>query len=105
MVHQAPKRWKVHNRSALISALMEHGRQVTFLDGDVVRTHLSKGLGFSREDRETTYRGIRNHVGEAMRAGGFIEVLVNTPVEICEQRDPKGFYSNARRGLIKNFTG
>src|SRR5204863_1251893 len=81
----------------LIAALMEHGRQVTFLDGDVVRTHLSKGLGFSREDRDTNilrigfvasevvrhhgiaicaavspYRSIRNQVRGMVRSGGFI---------------------------------
>ena len=110
--------------------LMEHGRQVTILDGDVVRTHLSKGLGFSREDRDTNivrigyvaseivrhhgavicaavspYRETRNRVRAMMRNDAFIETFVDTPVEICEQRDVKGFYGKARAGVIKGFTG
>ncbi len=110
--------------------LMEHGRQVTILDGDVVRTHLSKGLGFSREDRDinilrigyvaseivrhhgavicaavSPYRETRNRVRAMMRNGAFIETFVDTPVEICEQRDVKGFYGKARAGVIKGFTG
>jgi sulfate adenylyltransferase len=116
--------------SALIPMLMEHGRQATVLDGDVVRTHLSKGLGFSKDDRDTNilrigfvageiarhngtvicaaispYRSTRN---EARRMAGedrFIEVWVNTPLEICEERDIKGLYAKARRGEIKGFTG
>ena len=109
---------------------MERGRQVTLLDGDVVRTHLSKGLGFSREDRDANvrrigfvaseivrhggiaicaavspYRTARNDVRNLMEKGQFIEVYVNTPLEICEQRDVKGMYAKARRGEIKGFTG
>ena len=110
--------------------LMEHGRQVSLLDGDVVRTHLSKGLGFSREDRDTNilrigfvaaeiahhggavicaavspYRATRNQVRAMMRPGHFIETFVDTPVDVCEQRDVKGFYAKARAGEIKDFTG
>jgi len=110
--------------------LMEQGRQVTVLDGDVVRTHLSKGLGFSREDRDTNilrigyvaseivrhhgavicaavspYRETRDRVRAMMRKDAFIETFVDTPVEICEQRDVKGFYGKARAGVIKGFTG
>jgi sulfate adenylyltransferase len=110
--------------------LMRYGRQVTVLDGDVVRTHLSKGLGFSPEDRDTNilrigfvaseivrhngaaicaavspYRATRNQVRGMMREGGFIEVYVNSPVEVCEQRDVKGFYARARAGELKGFTG
>jgi len=110
--------------------LMEHGRQITVLDGDVVRTHLSKGLGFSREDRDVNilrigyvaseivrhhgvvicaavspYRETRNRVRAMMRNDAFIETFVDTPVEICEQRDVKGFYGKARAGQIKGFTG
>jgi sulfate adenylyltransferase len=110
--------------------LMEHGRSVTVLDGDVVRTHLSKGLGFSREDRDTNivrigyvaseivrhhgavicaavspYRETRDRVRAMMRKDAFIETYVDTPVGICEQRDVKGFYGKARAGLIKGFTG
>jgi sulfate adenylyltransferase len=110
--------------------LMEHGRQVTLLDGDVVRTHLSKGLGFSKEDRDTNilrigfvaseivrhngaaicaavspFRNTRNQVRVMMRDGAFVEVFVDTPIEVCEQRDVKGFYAQARSGKIKGFTG
>lgn len=110
--------------------LMEHGRQATVLDGDVVRTHLSKGLGFSREDRDTNilrigfvaaeitrhhgvvicaavspYRATRDQVRSMMRSDDFIEVYVSTPVEVCEQRDIKGFYRKARAGELKGFTG
>ena len=110
--------------------LMEQGRHVTVLDGDVVRTHLSKGLGFSREDRDTNILRIGFVAAEIVRAGGiavcaavspynvtrdavrnmvgadnFIEVFVNTPIEVCEGRDTKGMYAKARRGEIKGFTG
>ncbi|MEZ5404240.1 MAG: adenylyl-sulfate kinase [Bryobacteraceae bacterium] len=110
--------------------LREAGRRVTMLDGDVVRMHLSKGLGFSREDRDTNIRRIgwvaseivRHHgivitaavspyaasrddarrmVGDA----GFVLVYVSTPAEICEQRDVKGFYARARAGQLTGFTG
>lgn len=114
----------------LTDLLLEHGRQITLLDGDVVRTHLSKGLGFSKEDRDTNIRRIGFVAAEIVRHGGiaicaavspyratrndvrnmvgndnFIEVFVNTPVEVCEERDTKGIYAQARRGKIKNFTG
>ena len=109
--------------------LLEHGRQVTVLDGDTVRTHLSKGLGFSKEDRDTNIRRIGYVASEIVRHGGlvicaaispyratrqdirnmvaddFIEVFVDTPIEVCEQRDSKGMYAKARRGEIKGFTG
>jgi sulfate adenylyltransferase len=112
------------------SILMEHGRQTTVLDGDVVRTHLSKGLGFSREDRDTNILRIGFVAGEIVRQHGavicaaispfraarnecrkmvgedhFIEVFVDTPIEVCEQRDAKGLYARARRGEITGFTG
>lgn len=114
----------------LTSLLLEHGRQVTVLDGDVVRTHLSKGLGFSKEDRDTNIRRIGFVAAEIVRHGGvvicaavspyrvtrndvrnmvgrdqYVEVFVDTPLEICEQRDTKGMYAKARRGEIKDFTG
>jgi sulfate adenylyltransferase len=114
----------------LTELLLEHGRQVTLLDGDVVRTHLSRGLGFSKEDRDTNirrigfvaseivrhggvavcaavspYRSTRNDVRNMVGSDRFIEVYVNTPLEVCEQRDSKGIYAQARRGEIKNFTG
>ncbi len=113
----------------LTSLLLERGRQVTLLDGDVVRTHLSKGLGFSREDRDTNIIRIGFVAGEIARHGGtvicaaispyratrnearkmvgdnFIEIFVDTPIEVCEQRDVKGLYARARRGQITGFTG
>jgi sulfate adenylyltransferase len=114
----------------LTELLLEHGRQVTLLDGDVVRTHLSRGLGFSKEDRDTNirrigfvaseivrhggvavcaavspYRATRNDVRNMVGADRFVEVFVDTPFEICEQRDTKGIYAQARRGEIRNFTG
>lgn len=109
--------------------LLERGRQATVLDGDVVRTHLSKGLGFSREDRDANILRIGFVAGEVVRHGGavicaaispyeatrrearkmvgenFIEVFVDTPLEVCEERDTKGMYAKARRGEIKGFTG
>ena len=110
--------------------LLEHGRQVTVLDGDVVRTHLSKGLGFSKEDRETNIRRIGFVAAEIARHGGgvicaaispysatrnecrsmigsdrFCEIFVATPLEVCEDRDPKGMYALARDGKVKGFTG
>ena len=116
--------------AVLTSLLLERGRQVTLLDGDVVRTHLSKGLGFSREDRDTNIRRIGFVASEIVRHGGgvlcavispyratrdqcrnmvgpdrFIEVFINTPLNVCEQRDAKGLYAKARRGEIKGFTG
>ena len=110
--------------------LQEFGRQVTLLDGDVVRNHLSRGLGFSKEDRDmnirrigfvaseivkhhgtvicaavSPYRATRNDVRNMIGADRFIEVFVNTPLEECERRDVKGMYLKARRGELKNFTG
>jgi sulfate adenylyltransferase len=110
--------------------LLERGLSLTVLDGDVVRTHLSKGLGFSKEDRDTNirrigfvaseivrhrgrvicaavspYRATRSDARNMVGADAFIEVFVDTPLEICEQRDTKGMYAKARRGEIKHFTG
>jgi len=114
----------------LTSQLLERGRQITLLDGDVVRTHLSKGLGFSPEDRDTNilrigfvaselarhggmvicaaispYRATRNEVRQMVGDGHFIEVYMDTPIEVCEDRDVKGLYARARRGQITGFTG
>ncbi|MEZ4564559.1 MAG: bifunctional sulfate adenylyltransferase/adenylylsulfate kinase [Thermomicrobiales bacterium] len=117
--------------AAVLSVLLlEAGRQVTELDGDVVRTHLSKGLGFSREDRDTNilrigfvaseiarhggtvmcaavspYRATRDAVRAMMDEDQFIEIYVDTPLSVCEERDVKGMYAKARRGEIKEFTG
>jgi adenylylsulfate kinase len=108
--------------------LRERGRNVEVLDGDVVRTHLSKGLGFSKEDRDINIKRIafvcelltRNGVasisaaiapyGEArewarQRIGNFVEVYVKCPLEVCRQRDVKGLYKLVDEGKIKNFTG
>ena len=114
----------------LTSLLMEHGRQVTVLDGDVVRTNLSKGLGFSKEDRDTNILRIGYVASEIVRHGGiaicaaispyiatrdavrsmmgedqFVEVFVDTPLDVCESRDSKGMYAMARAGEITGFTG
>ncbi len=113
--------------------LLEYGREATVLDGDVVRTHLSKGLGFSKEDRDTNILRIGFVAGEIARHGGsvicaaispyraareearkfvgenFIEVFMDTPVEVCEERDVKGLYAKARQALADGkpmgFTG
>lgn len=114
----------------LTTLLLERGRQITLLDGDVVRTHLSKGLGFSREDRDTNilrigfvaseivrhngvavcaaispYRAARNEVRKMVGSERFIEVFVDTPIDLCESRDVKGLYAKARRGQLTGFTG
>ena len=108
--------------------LKEHGRNVEVLDGDIVRTHLSKGLGFSREDRDTNIKRIafvcglltRNGVvcisaaiapySEAREwarkeIGSFVEVYVKCPLSVCRERDVKGLYKLVDEGKIKNFTG
>jgi sulfate adenylyltransferase len=114
----------------LTNMLQEYGRNPTVLDGDVVRTHLSKGLGFSKEDRDTNilrisfvageivrhtgtvicaaispYRQARREARKMVPEGHFIQVFVDTPLEVCEERDIKGLYAMARSGEIKNFTG
>ncbi|CAN5510186.1 bifunctional sulfate adenylyltransferase/adenylylsulfate kinase [soil metagenome] len=114
----------------LTNLLLEHRRRVTILDGDVVRTNLSKGLGFSKADRDTNilrigfvaseivrhggvcvcaavspYRSTRNEVRQMIGADNFVEIFVDTPLQICEERDTKGMYAKARRGEIKDFTG
>ena len=118
--------------NALQSRLLElTTRPVTLLDGDVVRTHLSKGLGFSKEDRSTNVQRIGYVASEIVkhrgivicapiapyesdravnrrrikRGGGYVEVFVDAPLEVCEARDVKGLYAKARAGLIKGFTG
>jgi sulfate adenylyltransferase len=110
--------------------LEAEGRTVTVLDGDVVRTHLSRGLGFSKEDRDANVRRIGFVAAEVVRHGGIAicaavspyrdaradvrvmlppglmcEVYVSTDLATCEERDPKGMYAAARRGEIKAFTG
>jgi adenylylsulfate kinase len=111
--------------------LEEAGRKVEYLDGDVVRTHLSKGLGFSKEDRDTNierigwvasrltrhgaavlvsaispYEATRRKARELVQEfGAFVEVHVEASVEECARRDVKGLYEKAFAGEIKEFTG
>jgi adenylyl-sulfate kinase len=112
----------------VVEQLVARGRLVELLDGDEVREHLSKGLTFSKEDRDINIRRIgwvakvlaRNHViavtaaispyralRDEVRAtmDDFIEIHVATPFEVCEERDVKGLYAKARAGEIPQFTG
>lgn len=118
--------------NALMVKLMEMGgRPVTLLDGDLVRKHLSSELGFSKEHRDLNiqrigyvaseitknggiaicapiapYSATRKRVREMVEPlGGFIEIHVATPIEVCEARDRKGLYAKARAGILKGFTG
>jgi adenylylsulfate kinase len=113
---------------AVEKELRTYGYKIEILDGDLVRQNLTKGLGFSKEDRDenvrrvgfvaslltrnqvivlvsaiSPYREIREEVRQ--RIGNFVEVYVNAPLEVCEKRDVKGLYQKARAGAIKNFTG
>ena len=119
-------------KSTLSEALTRHflaqGRNVEVLDGDEVRTHLSKGLGFSREDRDTNikriayvcklltrngvlcisaaiapYREARGWAREEI--GNFVEIYVKCPLEVCRERDVKGLYKLVDEGKIQHFTG
>ncbi len=112
--------------------LADTGHRVEVLDGDEVRTHLSKGLGFSKEDRDTNirrigyvaellarngvaaitaaispYRDVRGEVRSKVErhGAGFLEVYVECPIEVLADRDVKGLYKKALAGEIKNFTG
>jgi sulfate adenylyltransferase len=116
--------------SILAARFERRGRAVTLLDGDVVRTQLSKGLGFSKDDRDTNIRRIGFVASEVVRHDGavicavvspyhatreevrrqvgresFVLVYVATPLEECERRDVKGLYAKARRGEIVGMTG
>nr|WP_305765064.1 adenylyl-sulfate kinase [Aphanizomenon sp. UHCC 0183] len=113
---------------AVETELKKRNYLVEVLDGDVIRTNLSQGLGFSKEDRDTNirrigfvanllsrngviaivsaispYRSVRNEVRNMTE--NFVEVYVNTPLSVCEARDVKGLYAKARSGIIKGFTG
>ena len=113
----------------LVKELLARGSKLEVLDGDVVRENLSKGLGFSKEDRDTNirriafvanllsrngvpvitaaispYRAIRDEARQMM-GDRFIEVYVKASVDTCEKRDVKGLYAKARAGEIKEFTG
>jgi adenylyl-sulfate kinase len=111
--------------------LERRGHVVDHLDGDIVRTHLSKGLGFSKDDRDANIARIAWVASRIARAGGvvivsaispyaeardharqlieshapFVEVHVATPVEECARRDPKGLYAKAFSGELQEFTG
>ena len=118
-------------RALLMKLLETGGRRVTLLDGDIVRKNLSSELGFSREHRDLNihrigfvaseitknggvaicapiapYAATRQMVREMVELhGGFLEVHVATPLEVCEERDRKGLYAKARAGIIREFTG
>ncbi len=108
--------------------LLERGMKVEVLDGDIIRTNLSKGLGFSKEDRDINIRRIgfvchlltRNDVVAIAAAispyrairdenrkliGSFVEVFCKCPLPVLRERDPKGLYTKALKGEIKGFTG
>jgi len=112
----------------VFARLKESGARVELLDGDIVRTHLSKGLGFSKEDRDTNirrigfvcellsrngvialvaaispYREVRDEVRQ--KTGNFVEVYVHCPIEVLADRDVKGLYRKALAGEIASFTG
>ena len=118
----------------VVPLLEARGRRVTVLDGDVVRTHLSKGLGFSREDRDENVRRVGFVTAEVTRHGGgvvcalvspyratrdevramvdaaagpgtFIEIHVDTPLEVVMARDVKGLYAASQRGEVERMTG
>ena len=124
-----PSAGKTTLARALEKRLLDAGRKVELLDGDVVRTHLTKGLGFSREDRDenvrrvgfvadllsrngvvvlcslvSPYRAVRDELRE-LHQGRFLEVYVSTPVEVCEERDVKGLYARTRAGEMQGMTG
>jgi len=117
---------------AVEAELIAGGTRVEVLDGDLIREKFSRGLGYSKQDRDenvrragyvagllarhgvvvlvaliSPYRAARNQVREEMERAGirFVEVFVNAPLDVCERRDPKGLYEKARRGEIASFTG
>jgi sulfate adenylyltransferase len=125
---------KTTTADALVPRLRDRGRTVTVLDGDVVRTHLSRGLGFSREDRDENVRRVGFVAAEIVRHGGlvvcslvspyratrgevrqmvesvggtgsFLEVFVDTPLEVVMERDVKGLYAASQRGEVERMTG
>jgi adenylylsulfate kinase len=115
---------------ALEKRLLDEGRKVEVLDGDVLRTHLTRDLGFSREDRDENvrrigflahmlsrngvtvlvpviapYRAARDEVRALHEDGRFIEVYVSTPLDVCSERDVKGLYAQQRAGDLTGLTG
>ena len=124
-----PSAGKTTIARALEKKLIDAGHKVEVLDGDVVRTHLTKGLGYSREDRDenvrrigfvasllarngvvvlcsvvSPYRETRDEVRQ-MHDGRFVEVYVSTPVDVCQERDVKGLYAQAAAGKVQGMTG
>ncbi|MDQ4070573.1 MAG: adenylyl-sulfate kinase [Actinomycetota bacterium] len=124
-----PSAGKTTIARALEKRLLGEGHRVEVLDGDVLRTHLTRGLGFSREDREenvrrigfvahllsrngvvvlvsviSPYRAVRDELRE-LHEGRFFEVHVATPVEVCAERDVKGLYAKQRAGELTGLTG
>ena len=124
-----PSAGKTTIAHALEKRLLAEGHRVEVLDGDVLRTHLTRGLGFSREDREenvrrigfvahllsrngvvavvsviSPYRRVRDELRE-LHGGRFFEVHVATPVEVCARRDVKGLYAKQRAGELTGLTG
>lgn len=125
---------KTTTAQRVVDLLEARGRAVTVLDGDVVRTHLSKGLGFSREDRDENVRRVGFVAAEVVRHGGvavcalvspyratrdevratvdaaggrgaFVEIFVDTPLDVVIERDVKGLYAASRRGEVEQMTG
>jgi sulfate adenylyltransferase len=120
---------KTTTAELVVQLLERRSRTVTMLDGDRVRTHLSKGLGFSREDRDENVRRVGFVAAEIVRHGGavvcalvspyratrdevrqmvgdgFVEIYVDTPLEVVQARDVKGLYAGATRGEVKAMTG
>ena len=115
---------------ALEKKLLDHGERVEVLDGDVVRTHLTRDLGFTREDRDENvrrigfvasllarngvvvlcpviapYRQARDEVRAMHDAGKFVEVYVSTPIDVCSDRDVKGLYAQQKAGNLTGLTG
>ena len=115
---------------ALAAALEGRGRQVTVLDGDIIRTHISRDLGFSKADRDANIRRVggvaaaiverggivicavvspyaaaRQAARETVGTGHFVEVFVDTPPAVAAARDVRGYYAQARRGELTGFTG
>jgi adenylylsulfate kinase len=113
---------------AVATELLAHGLQIEVIDGDVIRKHLCKDLGFSKADRDenirriafvsklltrngtvvlvsaiSPYRAARDNARQMI--GDFVEVYVNTPLEVCELRDTKDLYKKARAGKVRGFTG
>lgn len=114
----------------LQGVLKKAGRQVCLLDGDVVRRHLCSDLGFSELDRKENIRRVaevarlmadtgvicivalispyladRQQARQVVKPGRFVEIFVNAPLAVCEERDPKGHYLRARSGQLRQFTG